>query len=55
MDGRFYKKLYAIRIETTGEPPLKTLGQTLPEKYGTTGFDVTINGRTITVIPLPNQ
>ncbi|MGH9012967.1 MAG: hypothetical protein ACRDZ1_03365, partial [Acidimicrobiia bacterium] len=54
MDGKVYKRLYDIRIKTTNEPPLNKLGKQLPEKFPD-GFEVTIHGRTIKVVPLPSK
>jgi len=48
-DGGIYKKLYLL----TGKDPQK-LGKTITEALPN-GFDVTVKGRTIHVLPLPNK
>ena len=55
MDPGIYKKLYAIKVANEGGTPLvKFGGKALPDVFPD-GFTVTIGGRPLKVMPMPNK
>ncbi|WP_370937673.1 hypothetical protein [Amycolatopsis sp. cg13] len=62
-DADIYNRLYRMKIAKEGGIPLAKLGAALPEAdpaqlgfdVRKDGFDVTVNGRTLNVLPLPKR
>ena len=54
MDPGIYNKLYSMKIAAEGGTALNKLGKSLPEAMPN-GFDVTVNGRVLHVLPMPKR